>query len=152
VTVKAAAAAMMLLMMPSGGVAEPTVLSDSELDAITAAGVLVDVRSVVAAFGDATRTLTDAKTFAIAGEGFDLGVGRTVGQALACCGEEADVEVGSAVFGVGNIVRRSTRAVKNGNRFLVHGLSAGFVVAVSFDGRLAALRDVRPALPAAVGE
>jgi hypothetical protein len=138
------AVAMMLLMMPAGVVAEPKVLSSFELDAITAAGALVDVSSVAAAFGDATRTVTDASTFAVAEESFDLAAGRTVGRALACCGEEADVEVGSAVFGMGDIVRSSTRAVKNGNRFLVHGLSASFIVAVSFDGRLAALRDLRP--------
>jgi hypothetical protein len=140
----AAAAVVLLLMMPAGVVAGPKVLSALELDAVTAGAIAVNVSSVAAAFGDLTHTDTEAKTFAFDGENVDLGVGRTVGQALACCGEEADVEVGSAVFGMGDIVHSSTRAVKHGTRLLVYGLSVGVVVAVSFDRPLAALRDLRP--------
>ena len=128
----AVAAAVMSLMMPAGVVAEPKLLSNSELDAITATGVLVNVVSLSTAFGDLTRTGTDAKTFAFAGKHLDLGVGITKGQALACCGENAEVEVGSAVLGIGDIVHGVTHAVDHDGRRLAYGVSVGFVIAISF--------------------
>lgn len=128
----AAAAVLLVLIAPTGVAAEPRVLGDLELDGVTAAGVFVDVDSVAAAFGDHTRALTDARTVAVPGRWFDLGVGLTRGQGFACCGEAADVEVGSTAVGMGDIVHRGTRAFKRNDGFLALGLSAGYVVAVSF--------------------
>ena len=140
-------AAVVLGMTTSAGVAEElTVLSDLELGAVTAAGVLVDVSSTAVARGDLTRILTDADTFAVIGEKFDVGVGVTLGHAFACCGEDADVEVGSAVLGVGDIVRRGTRALKHDDGSSAQGLSAGYVVAVSFNEPLLMPGELRPAL------
>jgi hypothetical protein len=148
--VKTLAAVMLGLMIPTNVAAEPQVLSDLELDAITAAGVLVDVSSFAAGLGDGARTHTDAITFALSGERFDLGIGFTVGQALACCGEKADVDVGSAVLGVGDFVHGATHTVKHFSPFLIRGFSMGFVLAVSFkslvrDQHLPMLRELRPA-------
>jgi hypothetical protein len=153
-TVNWAAVAGVLAMTTSAAADEPTVLSDLELDAITAAGVLIDVGSIAAALGDYAHTQTDANTFASGGEHFDVGVGITMGQAFACCGEQADVEVGSAVLGSGDIVHRTTRAVEFDGPRWKHGFSAGFVVAISFeehfvparDGRVAMLEELRAAL------
>jgi len=135
------AVAMMLLMMPAAVVAEPKVLSDIELDATTAAGILVDVSSVAVALGDLTRVGTDAKTFAFAEKHLDLAIGFTKGQALACCGDDAEVDVGSAAVGIGDIVHGIAHAVQHDGRPLAYGLSVGFIIAVSFGEYFAAVRD-----------
>jgi hypothetical protein len=120
------------------GSAEPTVLVDLQLDSVTAAGVLVDVGSFAAALGDLARTRTDAATSVFGGETFDVGLGRTVGVGVACCDEEADVAVGSAVGGGGDIVHGITHSVEHDGRFLDLGLSVGFVLALSVDKHFAA--------------
>jgi hypothetical protein len=148
-----AAAAAVLGMTTSAVADERTILSDLELDAITASGVLVDVDSIAAALGDLAHTRTDADTLVI-NEDFDLGVGFTIGQALACCGEDADVEVGSTVLGVSDIVHGTTHHVEHEGRRLAYGLSVGFVLALSFENppatvreeHLAMLRELRAAL------
>jgi hypothetical protein len=146
-TVYWAAAAVVLVLTSSAAVAEEaTVLADSELDAVTAAGVAVDVNSVAAAVGDATRTFTDANTSVIDGKSLDLGIGLTTGKAFACCGEGADVAFGSVVNGVGDIVQRGIRAIKYDDGVSVDGLSAGFVIAVSYKDPLEAIQELRPAL------
>lgn len=138
---KGAVTIVLGLMTPGSVVAEPKVLADWELDSITAAGVLVDVSSIAAALGDFAKTKTDADTFAFGGKTLDLGIGITIGQALACCGEDADVEVGSAVLGIGDIVHGTTHRVKHDGRHLAYGLSVGFVVALSFEDHFATARD-----------
>jgi hypothetical protein len=136
-----AAAAVVLGMTTSAVADEPTVLSDFELDAITAAGVLVDVDSFAAALGTFGDARTDANTFAFDGEDFDVGIGITTGQALACCAEGTDVEVGSTVMGVGDIVHGVTHRVKNDSRGFARGFSRGFVLALSFEEHFAKVRD-----------
>jgi hypothetical protein len=143
--VKTAAAALMLLMMPAGVVAEPKVLSSSALDAITAAGILVNVSSVASAAGNLSRTRTDANTSAFAGKQLDLGVGLTKGRAFACCGKNAEAEVSSAVLGVGDIVHGVTHAVEHDGRPLAYGFSVGFVIAVSFEKHLATVEKLSTA-------
>jgi hypothetical protein len=140
-----AAAAVVLVMTTSAGVAgDVTVLTDRDLDAVTAAGLAVDVNSIAAAFGDRTRTLTDADTFTVVGKSFDLGVGLTLAHGYGCCGDEADVEVGSSALGVGQIVHRGTRALGYDDGHSAQGLAAGYVIALSFKEPL--LRELRPAL------
>lgn len=141
----AAAAVLLVLITPLGLAAEPRVLGELELDGVTAAGVFVDVDSVAAAFGDRTRTLTDARTVAVPGKWFDLGVGLTLGHGFACCGEAADVAVGSTAVGAGDIVHRGTRAFKRDDGISAQGLSTGYVVAVSFNAPLLS-RNMRPPL------
>ena len=127
-----AAVAVVLVMTTSASLAEePTVLSDQELDTVTAAGAFVDVASFAHGFGDRVFPFTDSDTFAITGKSYDLAVGLTLGQAYACCGEAADVDVGSTVTGVGDIVRRGTRYFKADDGISAEGLSAGYVVALS---------------------
>jgi hypothetical protein len=126
--------------------AEPKVLADWELDSITAAGVLVDVSSIAAALGDFAFTQTDANTLAFVGEHLDVGVGVTMGEALACCGEQAAVEVGSAVLGVGDIVHGAAQRIEHDGRPWAYGLSVGFVIALSFEDHLVAIRDQRVAM------
>jgi hypothetical protein len=133
-------------MAPGDAMAEPQVLADWELDSITAAGVLVDVSSIAAALGDFAKAKTDADTFAFGGKHLDLGVGITMGQAIACCGKDADVEVGSVVLGIGDIVHGVTHAVEHDGGPLAYGLSVGFVIAMSFKKHPATVRDEHVAM------
>lgn len=128
----AAATVLLGLFLPVTVAAEPRVLGDPELDGVTAAGVFVQADSAAAAFGDRTRTLTDAQTLTLPGSWFDLGVGLTLGHGFACCGEDADVAVGSTASGAGDIVHRGTRAAKDHDGVSAQGLSTGYVVAISF--------------------
>jgi hypothetical protein len=147
-TVNAAAAAVLLVMMtPTGLAAEPRVLGEPELDGVTAAGVFVGVDSVAAALGDRTFVFTDSRTVTIPGTWFDLGIGLTLGQGYACCGEAADVAVGSTAVGAGDIVRQGTRQSSRDDGVLAQGLSAAFVVTVSLKQPLLS-HSTRPAVPA----
>jgi hypothetical protein len=140
------AAVVMSATRSAGGAAQPMVLADLQLDAVTAAGVLVDVSSIAVALGDSGHALTDANTFVFGGEHLDLGVGTTTGQAFACCGEDADVEVGSAVLGIGDIVHGVAHGIEHNRGLLAYGFSWGLVVAVSFEKRLAMIEELRLAL------
>lgn len=142
-----AAAAVVLGVTTSASMAkEPAVLSDFDLDAITAAAVAVDVGSIAVTRGDRTRLFTAADTLAVAGEDFDLGVGLTFGHGFACCGDEAEVGVASAALGVGEIVHSGTRTLKHDDGVVAQGLSAAYVVALSPHEPLLRLRNLRPAL------
>jgi hypothetical protein len=142
----AAVVTVVLGMTTSAGADEPMVLSDFELDAITATGVLVDVNSLATALGAFTDTRTEANTFAFDGDHLDLGLGITFGRALACCGDDADVAVASTALGIGDHVRGTTRSGENNGRRWVHGFSAGFVLAVSFDKHFAMAMDERSSM------
>jgi hypothetical protein len=56
------------------------------------------------------------------------------------------VQIGSAVQGVGDIVQRATRVLRFDDGISVEGLSAGFVVAVSYKDPVTAAQELRPAL------
>jgi hypothetical protein len=132
--VPTALAAVALGMTTSAAVAgEPRVLSDPELATITAAGVLVNVSSVAAALSELGIAVTDANTGVYGGEQMDVGIGITMGQAFACCGENTDVEVGSSALGVGDIVHGAAHGVEHKGSLFAYGLSVGFVLALSFD-------------------
>jgi hypothetical protein len=139
-----AAAAVWLGMTTSADAAEPMVLSDFELDAITAAGVFVDVSSMATALGDVAAVRTDSDTVARGTEHLTMGIGTTVGEALACCGENADVEVGSAVVGIGDIAHGVTHEIEHDGRPLAYGFSMGFVMALSFENPPAMLKGFAP--------
>jgi hypothetical protein len=133
-------------MKSARGSAEPTVLADLQLDAVTAAGVLVDVSSIATALGDFGDARTGANTFVVSGEYLDQGVGTTMGQALACCGEDADVEVGSTAVGIGDIAHGVAHGIEHHGRGLAYGFSFGFVVAISFERHQAMREKSRAAL------
>jgi hypothetical protein len=142
-----AVAAVVLGMAASAGVAgEPKVLSELELETVTAAGVLIDVNSVAAVLGHSARAFTDANTTALVGKSLDLGIGLTMGQAFACCGQNTTAAVDSAVLGVGDIVHSGKRILQYNNALTAHGLSAGFVVAVSYKEPQTMVQELRPAL------
>lgn len=137
--------------MPDSVAAEPRVLADWELDSITAAGVLLDVNSIAAALGDFASTRTDANIFTLHSDdlNLDTGVGVTTGQAFACCGEDADVEVGSTAVGMGDYVRGITHTIgqdgSERHRF-ARGFSLGFVLAISSNSHFANAREEHGAM------
>jgi hypothetical protein len=133
-------------MKSARGSAEPMVLADLQLDSVTAAGVLVDVSSIATAVGDFGDARTDANTFVVGGGHLDMGVGTTTGQAHACCGENADVEVGSTAVGIGDIAHGVAHGIEHHGRGLVYGFSFGFVVAISLEKHQAMREKSRAAL------
>jgi hypothetical protein len=134
-TVKVATAtAMLYLLVPVSAAAEPKVLSDFELESVSSAGVVVDVASYAGARGDVTNTHTDADTI-VSGNGLmEVGVGLTVGQAIACCRERgASVDVVSVVSGDGDYVYKIDVARKSDDDdSWIVGYSIGFILAISF--------------------
>jgi hypothetical protein len=131
---------MLGMITPTVVTAEPQVLADSELDAVTAAGVLVDVSSVAQAVGDQIVADTGAYTVVRGEPIVQLGIGFTEAYASACCGEESDVVVNSMAVGAGDIVhgrkytvefRGATYNVGKGFSHFSYGYSAAFVLAIS---------------------
>jgi hypothetical protein len=133
---------MLGMMTPTVVTAEPQVLADSELDAVTAAGVLVAVGSVANAGGDHIAAGTGAHSSVRGGPRLQVGVGFSDGYAAACCGEESDVALGSAAVGAGDFVysttyivefRGATYAVGGGFNHFAYGHTAAFLLAISFE-------------------
>jgi hypothetical protein len=135
-------ALMLGMMTPTGVTAEPQVLTDSALDAVTAAGVLVDVSSVANAIGDHTIADTSAYTSVRTKGLFEIGVGFSDGAAAACCGEESDVVLDSTAVGAGDLVygktytvefRGATYTVDGGLGYFAYGYTAAFLLAISLE-------------------
>jgi hypothetical protein len=135
-------ALMFAMMTPAGVAADPQVLTDSELDAVTASGVLVNVSSVASAFGDHIVADTNAYTSVRGGPFIEVGVGFSDGYAAACCGEESDVVLDSAAIGAGDLVygktytvefRGATYAVGGGFNHFAYGYTAAFLLAISLE-------------------
>jgi hypothetical protein len=140
--IRTAMALTLAMMAPTGVAADPQVLADSELDAVTAAGVLVDVSSVAHAVGDHLVADTGAYTVVRAEPVIQVGIGFTEAYASACCDEESDVVVDSIAVGAGDIVhgrrytaefRGATYNVGEGFSYFTYGYSAAFVLAISFE-------------------
>jgi hypothetical protein len=75
------------------------------MEAVTAAGVMVDVRAYAHALGRIAFTRTDARALASNPmEGVEIGAGFAEGQAFACCGEGSSVIIGSSATGSGDAV------------------------------------------------
>jgi hypothetical protein len=137
------------MMTPTGVAAEPQVLADSALDAVTAAGVLVDVSSVARAVGDHIVADTDAYSSIRTERLVEVGVGFSDGYAAACCGQESDVVLDSTALGAGDRVysttytvefRGATYAVDGGFTYFAYGYTGAFLLAISFEDGLEILR------------
>jgi hypothetical protein len=90
---------------PCVTMAEPRTLADVEMDAVTAAGVVVEVDAYARALGTIAVTRTDARALTgIIEEGIEIGAGFAEGQAYACCGNGSSVVVGSSAAGGGDVV------------------------------------------------
>ena len=135
-------ALMLGIITPTVVAAEPQVLGDYALDAVTAAGVLVAVDSVAIAVGDHIVADTGAYT-SVRTEGlFEVGVGFSDGYAAACCSDESDVLLDSTAVGAGDLVfgktytvefRGAAYAVDGGFAYFAYGYTGAFLLAISFE-------------------
>lgn len=140
---------MLGMITPAVVTAEPQVLGESELDAVTAAGVLVAVSSVANARGDRSVTNTNAQTSVRRGGLFEVGVGISEGYATACCGEESTVALASSAVGAGDLVYGKTYSVEfrggaytvdGGFDYFTYGYTAAFLIAISFEDGVEVVR------------
>jgi hypothetical protein len=151
----ALAVVLLAIAAPCAALAEPRLLMQHEMDAITAAGVAIEVDAFAHAIGSVASTRTDARAVATRpAEGIEVGAGFAEGQALACCGTGSSVTVGSSATGAGDVVYgNSVSRVFHGaglsedgtlERF-TFGYSAAVQVVVSSDAPLdaRALNSVR---------
>jgi hypothetical protein len=144
--VAAAATAILLgLTSPTAVMAEPQMLTASQMDRLTAGGIHVEVR----AFASSSGRYASARTRAYASAGItkdriDVGVGFAEGQAFACCGSESEVTVHSTANSTGDVVHSSTYAFKlrgtavtleGEASYFAYGYTAAFLVALSFEDR-----------------
>ena len=111
--------------------AEPLMLTEIQMDRVTAGGVLVSVEPFAAAYGDFGTAETFAQTNAGRTALFDYGYGFGLGYASACCGPDAAVDVGTAVAGVGDVVGGGTASIIESNGVTAIGTTVGWVAAFS---------------------
>jgi hypothetical protein len=99
------AALLLGITAPCVAMAEPRLLAEAEMDAVTAAGVVVEVEAYAHAFGTVALTRTDARALTSRlGDGIEVGAGFAEGQAVACCGRDSAVAVGSSAAGGGDVL------------------------------------------------
>jgi hypothetical protein len=115
------------------GAAAPAaeVLTDSQLDSVTAGSVWVGVDALAAAEGSLALTYTETSTLAFRpGKGV-VSIGRGSGTAYACCGTETYAAVHTAGGGDGDIliVRSQSVQISRPN----DSLAKGRIIVVSVD-------------------
>ncbi len=131
---------MLGTLLPAAVAAEPTTLTASELDGITAGGIRVDAMAFAQASGDHVLAQTRTDAFVTTVDARDLGIGFAEGLAFACCGPESDVAVRSSVSSTGETIHSKTYDVtfrgatasrgEQTGRF-IYGYAASFLVARS---------------------
>jgi hypothetical protein len=151
------AALLVGITAPCVAMAEPRTLADVEMDAITAAGVVVEVDAYARALGTIAVTRTDARALtSIIEEGIEIGAGFAEGQAYACCGNGSSVVVGSSAAGGDDVVyggsfshvfHGAALTSDGALRRFAFGYSAALLLTVSSDALLSAR-----ALDGALGE
>jgi hypothetical protein len=116
-----------------GGAAVPAaeVLTDSQLDSVTAGSVWVGVDALAAAPGSLALTYTDTSTLAFSPGAGVVSIGRGSGTAYACCGTETDAAVFTSGGGDGDIriVRSQSVQISRSN----DSLAKGRIIVVSVD-------------------
>lgn len=133
--VAAVALAASAASLPSPAAADPVVLAESDLDAVTAGGIAgVFVHVSADAFGDQTLATTRTRTEARQLKHISIARGGGTATAIACCGDGADVEVfvASVPIAEGDVIRHVTRSqvrereLRNGLH-IAHGYTFTFV-------------------------
>jgi hypothetical protein len=128
--------AITLMLAPWSVVkAEPSVLTMSQLDGVTAGGVYVDVSTLVNALGDYARAVTEAQTTAVGDQGLDAGFGLGFGEGVACCGSDPEVHVQTEVSGAGDRVMGGTVSFFTHTGDMTLAFAFGWILAVSGPSR-----------------
>jgi hypothetical protein len=140
-SVIAAALTLLLgMLLPAAAAAKPTVLTESEMDEVTASGIGIEARAFAQASGDHVLAHTRSDALVSTINAREIGIGFAEGLAFACCSRQSDVAVGSSVSTTGEIVLRKTYVVEfrgaivereNDVRHFAYGYAAGFLVARS---------------------
>jgi hypothetical protein len=125
--------------------AGPKILTESQLDRVTAGAIGVDALAVAQASGD--YAFAQSRSSALVGtinDRIEFGVGFAEGLAFACCSRRSEVTVHSTATSTGRIVHRATYAFKfrgaiagraDQVSYFAYGYTAAFLVALSFDAR-----------------
>jgi hypothetical protein len=125
--------------------AGPKILTESEMDGVTAGAIGVEAIAFARASGD--HALAQSRSNALAGtinDRIEFGVGFAEGLAFACCSRQSEVTVHSTASSTGQIVHSATYAFKfrgaiagpsDQVSYFAYGYTAAFLVALSFDER-----------------
>ena len=106
-------------------------LTETELDGVSAAGVGVDVETMAFATGQFGQTATDLVTGIVANGPVVIGYGFGVGEAIACCGPDAEVRLGTSLSGTGDYVFQDSFTAYGDHGGLKSGVTNGLVLALS---------------------
>jgi hypothetical protein len=111
--------------------AELQLLTPSQLDLVTAAGVEVDVASFAGALGNFARAGTDTRVRAVSTEWLQAALGISLGQAIACCGSASDVHVGTVATAAGDRAEGGSFSLHADNGIVANGIASAWTLALS---------------------
>jgi hypothetical protein len=132
----------LVVLWPAVVLASPKVLTDAQMDGVTAGAIRVDAVAFAQALGDIALTRT--RTHTLTGplhRRFEFGVAFAEGVAFACCSRTSEVVVASGTSSTGHVVYskdytyefRGAIAGRRGQvRYFAYGYSASFLVALDF--------------------
>lgn len=126
-----ALAAGTVVLMSQHVKSEPQVLTASQMDEVTASGVLVDVFSFANAQGNSANASTYTRTHIVTTPETEVGFGVGIGRAVACCGPDAEVDVASGGIGAGDRVQGRIYGVVFRSPRLAYAVSVVTVVVIS---------------------
>lgn len=116
---------------PATAAPQPMALTVAELDRVTAAGVSVDIETLAFATGQFGQTETDLVTGVVSRGPLVLGYGFGSGEAVACCGPDAEVRLDTIATGTGSYVFEDTFTAYANNGGVKSGITNGLVLALS---------------------
>ena len=113
----------------------PIQLTAFVMDRISAAGVSVEMDSSAMVSGQFGQADTDVMT-GIVGLGPNvIGYGFGSGEAVACCGDDSEVQLDMTASGAGDYVFAETHTAYGGNGITKFGVAQGIVLALSGPSR-----------------
>ncbi len=105
------------------------------MDQVSAAGVGVDLDVAALASGQFGETDTNAITGVVANGPRVIGYGFGSGEAIACCGDDADVQLDVTASGEGEYVFSDTYTAYGSDGVRKFGVAQGIVLALSGPSR-----------------
>jgi len=114
---------------PSDDTKGPVILTESEMDTVTASALFVFAESLASTVGTGGLTYAETQTRSVSGQYVEMGFGRA--EALACCGAGTTVGVSLEGAADGLIVRKisSVRII----RTPWYSLAIGWIVVISIN-------------------
>ena len=112
--------------------AEPMTLTPDQMDNVTAGAASVDVVSLAGSKGQSGAADTSTFVRLVNTRWVQVGFGVGTAQALACCGDGADVGVGAKGIGAGDHVFSTEHVVVHHGNGFAHGVAVATVFVVSW--------------------